>query len=41
LVIFKLLRLDVVFGLTPTMEPAQQQSPALEAPPASIRVVRT
>lgn len=37
LVIFKLLKLDVVFGLTP--EPAPE--PALEAPPASIRVVRT
>jgi anti-sigma B factor antagonist len=41
LVIFKLLRLDVVFGLTPPAEqPATAQS-ALEAPPASIRVVRT
>jgi anti-sigma B factor antagonist len=40
LVIFKLLRLDVVFGLPPS-EPAREQAPALEAPPNSIRVLRT
>lgn len=40
LVIFKLLRLDVVFGLS-APEPAPAEQPALEAPPASIRVVRT
>jgi anti-sigma B factor antagonist len=41
LVIFKLLRLDVVFGLSaPADAPAAQQA-ALEPPPASIRVVRT
>ena len=40
LVIFKLLRLDVVFGLS-TAESAPAEQPALEAPPASIRVVRT
>lgn len=41
LVIFKLLRLDVVFGLaTPAESPAEAQT-TLEAPPASIRVVRT
>ena len=41
LVIFKLLRLDVVFGIAaPAESPAQEQA-ALEAPPASIRVVRT
>jgi anti-sigma B factor antagonist len=37
LVIFKLLRLDVVFGLASLEQPSQ----AIEAPPASIRVVRT
>jgi anti-sigma B factor antagonist len=40
LVIFKLLRLDVVFGLSEA-EPKAAEQPALEAPPASIRVVRT
>lgn len=41
LVIFKLLRLDVVFGLaTPAESPAEAQT-ALETAPASIRVVRT
>jgi anti-sigma B factor antagonist len=39
LVIFKLLRLDVVFELSSADATAPQ--PALEAAPASIRVVRT
>ena len=39
LVIFKLLRLDVVFELSSADSTAPQ--PALEAAPASIRVVRT
>jgi anti-sigma B factor antagonist len=42
LVIFKLLRLDVVFGIKPEPEPAVAESaPAAEAGPASIRVVRS
>jgi anti-sigma B factor antagonist len=41
LVIFKLLRLDVVFGLTPPQESPAAAPPAREAAPASIRVVRT
>lgn len=41
LVIFKLLRLDVVFGLAEAAESPAQAQPALDAPPASIRVVRT
>ena len=41
LVIFKLLRLDVVFELPAPAESATAAAPALEAPPASIRVVRT
>ena len=39
LVIFKLLRLDVVFALTPSESPVEQQ-PSAETAPASIRVVR-
>jgi anti-sigma B factor antagonist len=41
LVIFKLLRLDVVFGIAAPAESPAQAQPALDAPPASIRVVRT
>ena len=37
LVIFKLLRLDVVFELTPP----EAEEPAPESPPPSIRVVRS
>jgi anti-sigma B factor antagonist len=41
LVIFKLLRLDVVFGIRADPEPSSLESPsAAEAAPASIRVVR-
>jgi len=41
LVIFKMLRLDVVFGLKSEPERAQADSaPSPEAAPASIRVVR-
>lgn len=39
LVIFKLLRLDVVFELE--LEPANEPEPAPETPPPSIRVVRS
>ncbi len=45
LVIFKLLRLDVVFELPPPPEAAEASGPhpqaTLEAAPASIRVLRT
>jgi anti-sigma B factor antagonist len=41
LVIFKLLRLDVVFELEPEPGAAQAAQPAPETPPPSIRVVRS
>ncbi len=40
LVIFKMLRLDVVFGLKTEPEAQAESPPAPEAGPASIRVVR-
>lgn len=42
LVIFKMLRLDVVFGIKQEPEPSKAEStPSVEAAPASIRVVRS
>ena len=40
LVIFKLLRLDVVFELQPLPEAQPELQPAAETAPASIRVIR-